>query len=348
MLSPNANFVAAIAEDLLRIAELYIFTLSDGSIHRYTSHSQDISWNGTYIALPIVRGALESKINSEPEMVSIVLQNITGDFYNKVQKNILDSVEVVIKRIIWDETYAADMEIIIFRGSGDVEFNRMVLTLNCRSILDSLNIIVPKDVYQEPCNKKLFDDDCGLTRADFAYEGTATNGTDVTLIDSARGTVYKGTFDNTTGTIVIGDTITGGNNAYTAVVIQIIYLTATTGFIWYVELSNSANFEDDEVLANGADNVTLNGVPVADSTFYQQGELEMTSGDNNGQRRPILKDSGNTITIVWPLVNDAAGGDTYKIYPGCDKRTTTCLNKFGNINNFRGFIYIPRIEETIF
>lgn len=40
-------------------------------------------------------------------------------------------------------------------------------------------------------------------------------------------------------------------------------------------------------------------------------------------------------------------GDTYKIYPGCDKFKTTCINKFDNVINFRGFDMIPGRDEAM-
>lgn len=34
-------------------------------------------------------------------------------------------------------------------------------------------------------------------------------------------------------------------------------------------------------------------------------------------------------------------GDTFRVFPGCDKFKTTCRDKFSNIVNFRGFDFIP-------
>ena len=350
MLEPDAAFVTAIAEGTVKMAELYQITLADGQVFRYTSHNEDIEWGASaevWTSIPITRGAISTKISLEADAVVLSLQNITGDLFDVVQKNALDSASITIKRIQWDDTFAAGREITVFVGTADVEFDRQVLVLRCKSILNTLNMTVPKHIFQEPCNNQHYGTTCTLTRTDFAYAGTATGGTDTTLIDTTRGTVFKGIFDAAVDTIAIGETITGGNNAYTAVVVQVVYTTASTGFVWYVELSNPANFENNEVLSSAGDSVTLNGVPVADPSFYEQGELEITSGDNSGQRRPVLKDSVNTATVIWPFVSDIVNGVQYKIYPGCDKTTEQCTNKYDNDDNFRGFIYIPKVEETI-
>jgi len=71
----------------------------------------------------------------------------------------------------------------------------------------------------------------------------------------------RATFDDATGTLSEGNTITGGVNSYTAIVAKITYNTATTGIIWYRSLSNILDFEDNEVLSSGANNITLNITP---------------------------------------------------------------------------------------
>lgn len=135
--------------------------------------------------------------------------------------------------------------------------------------------------------------------------------------------------------------------ATSAHVVDITYLTPTSGFIWYQKLGG-ANYADDDVLDNGGgDEITVNGTPAVDPTFYEQGEIEMTSGDNNGQQRPIALDAAGVITALWPFVSAIGIGDDYKVYPGCDLRGITCHHKFHNEDVFRGFLYVPRTEDAI-
>jgi hypothetical protein len=212
-LNPSAAFQTAIALQKLKIAELYDITLTNGDTYHYTSHSQDIVWNAaedTYVALPIQRSSIQNNINLEVDSVEIEIQNITGDLFNIIQNNTLNSATVVIKRIRWDQSYAADEEITYFMGTADISFNRKTLTLACKSILDSLNIKVPRDIFQEPCNKRLYDGGCGLTQADYEYQGVVATGDRLQFTDVVRGTVYKQSFDNgdVDNPIEIGDTIT--------------------------------------------------------------------------------------------------------------------------------------------
>jgi uncharacterized phage protein (TIGR02218 family) len=36
-----------------------------------------------------------------------------------------------------------------------------------------------------------------------------------------------------------------------------------------------------------------------------------------------------------------AAGDAFRVTAGCDKRLGTCLAKFANVPNFRGFPHMP-------
>ena len=350
MRSVSANFQAAIAEGGVRLCELYEVLLANGSIYRHTDHDRDIVWDAagnTYSAIPIARGPIRFNTNGQYDEMELTLGIRSLEVLDKVKHNILEAARITHKRIRWDASYAADEEIVLGIWVPDVGFDRSTLALGCKSLLDSLNITVPAHGYQEPCNNSLFDYTCGLTRSDYAYSSTATSGGQTSLTDSAAGTVYKVDFDkgDSSNAIARGDTITGGDNGYTAVVVQIVYLTAAAGTIWYVELSNAANFNDNEVLDSGGDVVKVNGTAAEDTTFYQQGELKMTGGDNAGESRPILSCSGSVRTVLWPFPAEIGSGDGYEIYPGCDFTAVTCLARHGN-DEWDGYPWIPPWEET--
>lgn len=350
----SAAFVAAIAERKVRMTELYDVVLANGTTYRYTSHAIDIVWNAandTYTAVPALqdRGAIRYNTNGQYDECQINLGIQLTAFAAKVKSNILEAATITHKLIRWDAAYAANEEIILGVWIPDVSFNEQILVLRLKSKLDSLMIKVPRCTFQEGCNNYLFDDNCGLTRADYAYSGTATGGSITTLEDTTRGIVYKVDFDggDSTNPIERGDTITGQVAAGTGVVVQIVYLTATAGTIWYVE-QGGVQFVDDEELQNaGADAVDVDGTPAEDTEFYEQGELEMTGGDNSGENRQIVLSSSDTDTAIWPFPYAVANGDTYKVYPGCDGRPVTCWARYNNRTPCRAFPYVPPIEESI-
>lgn len=94
------------------------------------------------------------------------------------------------------------------------------------------------------------------------------------------------------------------------------------------------------------------------SGWFDQGVLTFTSGVNAGLQRTVKSFSNiNTgagssygyegqFTFALPLPSAPAVGDTFSVYPGCDKTQSTCTDKFNNLPRFRGFPYIP-VPETV-
>ncbi len=90
-------------------------------------------------------------------------------------------------------------------------------------------------------------------------------------------------------------------------------------------------------------------VPVAageSDHYFTYGIIE----DTNGNTRYITNHEGSLITINKPSQAfqdefDSEGDVDIKLYPGCDKTTTTCLTKFDNLDNYGGFPYIPTDEN---
>jgi len=352
MRSVSSAFQAAIALGTVKITELYILELADGTIYRYTTHNVPITWDAggnTYTPIVMQRDEVTFTTNFEVGEVSLVLSNISTDISDNIDKEILERSILTIKRIRWNASYASDEEFVVFKGFLDIDFNRKILKLSAKSKFANLSVPIPRFLFEECCNYNLFDSLCGLTSANYAYVGTAADGSRTTVIDSNRGSVFKVAFDagDSSNPIERGEVITGGDNSYTAEVVQIVYLTTSTGYVWYVELSNANNFDDDETLTSGGDSIDVNGTPAADTTFYELGEIEMTSGANNGQKRPIALDSTGTITVLWPFVSAVVTTDTYKLYPGCDLLGATCYQKFHNEDIFRGFMYVPRVEDSV-
>jgi len=348
----DPSFIAAIASGSVKITELFTIELATGDIYRYTTHDQNLTWdaasNTYYSTWPISRDAAQLGIDSGADSVQIALANIIGDLATKIKKNMLDGATLTIKRIRWNDTYAADKEITIFVGSISVTYDRKEATFEVIPQEESLAIKFPPHTYQEPCNHTLFDERCELTKSDYEYSGTATGGSATTLIDTTRGSVYKVDFDggDSSNPIEIGDSIEGQTGLGTAKIVNIVYLTATTGTIWYVEQSGAQFIDDEEIQNAGADSIIVNGMPAADTALYQKGELEMTSGDNAGLKVEVLSDSANTITIFGSFPYAVESGDTYKLYPGCDYKAETCDNTFNNSDNFSGFLHTPQYEET--
>ncbi|ETO91084.1 MAG: phage conserved hypothetical BR0599 family protein [Candidatus Xenolissoclinum pacificiensis L6] len=75
--------------------------------------------------------------------------------------------------------------------------------------------------------------------------------------------------------------------------------------------------------------------------YFTHGILEFISGNNKGITKEIVYSNHNTIQILIPYNQKIVINDEYIITAGCDKKITTCANKFQNTINFRGEPFIP-------
>lgn len=79
--------------------------------------------------------------------------------------------------------------------------------------------------------------------------------------------------------------------------------------------------------------------------FLTRGSLAWTSGGNANRKSEIREDRSDGVSRILDLWNQPARpieeGDQFRALAGCDKRYETCLFRFGNGVNFRGFPYLP-------
>lgn len=80
--------------------------------------------------------------------------------------------------------------------------------------------------------------------------------------------------------------------------------------------------------------------------YFDMGTLLFTSGALAGVMRTVKTYAGKQFNFVNPLTTAPAAGDTFKVWPGCDKSLGTCGSKFSNTVNFRGFPFVPAPETA--
>lgn len=82
--------------------------------------------------------------------------------------------------------------------------------------------------------------------------------------------------------------------------------------------------------------------------YFKYGTLTWTAGNNEGRSMEIKSFSvaPYTLTLFLPMPGLIRVGDTFSIEAGCDKKFSTCRDRFNNVNNFRGEPYIPH-EDTV-
>lgn len=89
------------------------------------------------------------------------------------------------------------------------------------------------------------------------------------------------------------------------------------------------------------------GLSSADG-YFDMGWAVGVIGANAGVGRTIktFLHSGGSITVIQPWPAAVSAGDTFSVYPGCDKSLSTCTSKFGNALRFRGQPFIPAPETV--
>ncbi len=103
--------------------------------------------------------------------------------------------------------------------------------------------------------------------------------------------------------------------------------------------------------ASGSTAISIAAALAQATDYFTFGKITFTSGANAGQSRGVrqyTKGSPNsTIKLISPFANAPTAGDTFNIFPGCDKKFSTCHAKFANLDNFRGFPYVPENSTAV-
>lgn len=81
--------------------------------------------------------------------------------------------------------------------------------------------------------------------------------------------------------------------------------------------------------------------------YFDYGIIEFTSGRNSGIKTEIKNYANNKLELVLPLNHTIEIEDEYVLYTGCDKKFSSCITKFNNALNFRGFPHIPGTDKML-
>ena len=119
-----------------------------------------------------------------------------------------------------------------------------------------------------------------------------------------------------------------------------------------VDLTNAAYRGTGTVVAVPATaSFTASGCDAFDDGWFTAGKLTFTSGGNAGlsvEVKAHVSDGAVVLLTLWQAMpQPIAPGDTFTVTAGCDKRFTTCHDRFNNVVNFRGFPHIPGNDFVI-
>lgn len=104
----------------------------------------------------------------------------------------------------------------------------------------------------------------------------------------------------------------------------------------------SANYSEVPLVQS----ISGNSLTLVESTIFSDGYFTGGYAKYNNEYRFITNYFTGVATIIRPFSVDVTNKNII-LYAGCDKAASTCLNKFNNIINFRGFPYIPSKNPTL-
>lgn len=215
MVTTSAALLAFLQSNLpFFMADLYQFTLTDGTVLRLTSFDRDIFYaSSTYTSLgPYISRSklkvstglevsnLDVVIQADPGMLvesqSVLLMIAQGRFSNAavtVRRAYLTTGDValvpVTPNLTGSPTGTGDGTIVRFAGVvGAVsEVTHLTAKIEVRDKLYILNRPMPKNTFQPMCWHVFCDAGCGLSAADFTLTGvTVHSGSTTTIIQSGQ------------------------------------------------------------------------------------------------------------------------------------------------------------------
>ncbi|QQR68863.1 MAG: DUF2163 domain-containing protein [Alphaproteobacteria bacterium] len=80
---------------------------------------------------------------------------------------------------------------------------------------------------------------------------------------------------------------------------------------------------------------------------WNGGLLTWTSGANLGRKMEVKAFASGAFTLFLPMSSEVAVGDNYSLRPGCDKKFSTCKDRYNNVKNFRGEPNVPGNDQVL-
>lgn len=202
------NFLATHKHGIVQ-ADLYQFTFVDGLILRLTSFSSDVIWQGNrYNSLGprIQRGRIQWAQGLQVQELDVKIAATTHNLANyglgyqsAMAQGLWDGATATLDRVYFsnpphigselqpDGSYSADKagrgKVNLFTGRvAEIDAGPLNITLKLHSLLELLNMQVPRQVFEPNCRWTLYDSGCGLLHSNFQVSGTVQAGSTNTRI----------------------------------------------------------------------------------------------------------------------------------------------------------------------
>ncbi len=194
------------------MADLYTFTLVGGSTLRYSAAPTAISANGhTFVMGPkFERSRTKVVIGTQVDELEVrvypELYDLIGDlpFMEAAWQGQFDGALLQLERAFMP-TYGdtSPGTVVLFAGRiSDIDCSRTGIELKCRSLLELLNIQIPRRLWQAPCTHVFGGPMCRFDRESLSITFSAGSGSTQTVITNVPSSVTPfvlGTIKGITG-----------------------------------------------------------------------------------------------------------------------------------------------------
>lgn len=188
-------------------ADLYTFTLIDGSIYRFTSAETDLITGGNTFqtAGPLLqRGKVRTVIGLQVDSLDVSIfadENILLNgvpWLKAITNGVLDGAYLKLERAImptWGDLTNGGTLISFMGRVSEIVVSRTEAKLTVNSDLELLNIQIPRNLYQPGCVHTLYDTGCTLNRASYAISTTVSSTSTTSSVNASALTQAAGYFD---------------------------------------------------------------------------------------------------------------------------------------------------------
>jgi hypothetical protein len=191
MRTASGALEAILASGQFYRADLYTFTLTDGTVLKYTSFDQTVGSFDSSLGWERSQWKLSTGLNVDT--MDVTLHATPADLIGTVPviehiaSGAWDGAAVTVERAIMPTP--GDISagtVLIFAGwLGEIsEIGRIHCHMQLQSKLALLNIGLPKGLFQPSCRHVLFDAGCTLNRADFQTDGSVQAGSTPQIIQT--------------------------------------------------------------------------------------------------------------------------------------------------------------------
>lgn len=167
------------------VADLYEFTLADGTVLQYTSWDQDLAGYSSVLGWERSKAKWSTGLQVDTMDVTLHATRDTG-VIEQIASGAWDGAGAIVRRGFFANVGSNPETMMVFSGwVGDIaEIGRIKCTLQLQSKTALLNIGVPQGLFQPSCRWVFGSPPCGVDTVALTQIGTVQSGSTATLIET--------------------------------------------------------------------------------------------------------------------------------------------------------------------